>query len=118
MVRVGVDLEQYQPEEKFIILTTDVDLRCQNSNCIGIANDIHTLKNLLSNDYQLLLFDGNFVKNIFKIRDMSQEILKVCQNFNLGELAEKINTLLENLIYGIGEFNSLYIHHYDLINSL
>jgi len=63
-------------------------------------------------------FDGNFVKNIFKIRDMSQEILKVCQNFNLGELAEKINTLLENLIYGIGEFNSLYIHHYDLINSL
>jgi hypothetical protein len=44
--------------------------------------------------------------------------LKVCQNFNLGELAEKINTLLENLIYGIGEFNSLYIHHYDLINSL
>ena len=60
-------------------------------------------------------FDGNFVKNIYKIRDICQEILKVCQNFNLGELQEKINTLLENLIYGIGEFNSLYIHHYDLI---
>ncbi len=63
-------------------------------------------------------FDGNFVKNIYKIRDICQEILKVCQNFNLGELQEKINTLLENLIYGIGEFNSLYIHHYDMINSL
>jgi len=60
-------------------------------------------------------FDGNFVKNIYKIRDICQEILKVCQNFNLGELQEKINTLLENLIYGIGEFNSLYIHHYDMI---
>jgi len=60
-------------------------------------------------------FDGNFVKNLYKIRDICQEILKVCQNFNLGELQEKINTLLENLIYGIGEFNSLYIHHYQMI---
>jgi len=63
-------------------------------------------------------FDGNFVKNIFKIRDICQEILKVCTNFNLGELAEKVNTLLENLIYGIGEFNSLYIHHYEMIKGL
>ena len=62
-------------------------------------------------------FDGNFVKNIYKIRDICQEILKVCQNFNLGELQEKINTLLENLIYGIGEFNSLYIHHYEMISG-
>ena len=60
-------------------------------------------------------FDGNFVKNIYKIRDICQEILKVCLSFNLGELQEKINSLLENLIYGIGEFNSLYIHHYDMI---
>jgi hypothetical protein len=63
-------------------------------------------------------FDGNFLKNIYKIRDMCQELMKVCQNFNLGELQEKINVLLENLIYGIGEFNSLYIHHYQLIKSL
>jgi superfamily II RNA helicase len=63
-------------------------------------------------------FDGNFVKNIYKIRDICQELLKVCQNFNLGELQEKINVLLENLIYGIGEFNSLYIHHYQLIKNL
>ena len=62
-------------------------------------------------------FDGNFVKSIYKIRDICQEILKVCQNFNLGELQEKINNLLENLIYGIGEFNSLYIHHYELISG-
>ena len=63
-------------------------------------------------------FDGNFVKAIYKIRDMCQELLKVCDNFNLGELQEKINVLLENLIYGIGEFNSLYIHHYQMIKSL
>jgi hypothetical protein len=63
-------------------------------------------------------FDGNFLKSIYKIRDMCQELLKVCENFNLGELQEKINVLLENLIYGIGEFNSLYIHHYQLIKNL
>lgn len=63
-------------------------------------------------------FDGNFVKSIFKIRDICNEVLKVCINFNLGELQEKINVLLENLIYGIGCFNSLYIHHYELIEKL
>jgi len=63
-------------------------------------------------------FDGNFVKNLYKIRDICQEILKVCEIFNLGELEERINVLMENLIYGVGEFNSLYIHHYDLISSL
>lgn len=63
-------------------------------------------------------FDGNFVKSIFKIRDICNEVLKVCANFNLGELQEKINILLENLIYGIGCFNSLYIHHYELIEKL
>ena len=63
-------------------------------------------------------FDGNFLKSIYKIRDMCQELLKVCDNFNLGELQEKINVLLENLIYGIGEFNSLYIHHYQMIKNL
>lgn len=63
-------------------------------------------------------FDGNFVKNIYKIRDICQEVLKVCEIFNMGELEEKINILMENLIYGIGEFNSLYIHHYDMISSL
>ncbi|NDF16564.1 MAG: hypothetical protein EB079_01150 [Verrucomicrobia bacterium] len=50
-------------KERFIILTKDQNLKCQNTNCIGIANDMHTLKNLLSNDYELLLFDGSFVKD-------------------------------------------------------
>ncbi len=59
-------------------------------------------------------FDGNFVKSIFKIRDICNEVLKVCVNFNLGELQEKINVLLENLSC----FNSLYIHHYELIEKL
>jgi DNA polymerase elongation subunit (family B) len=49
-------------DKKFIILSSE-DIICKNDNCIGIANDIHTLKNLITQDYELLLFDGNFVKD-------------------------------------------------------
>jgi len=50
-------------DEKFIILSSDKDLRCQNPNCVGIANDINSLEKLIIEDYSLLLFDGNFVKD-------------------------------------------------------
>ena len=49
-------------DKKFIILSKE-ELKCSNENCIGIANDIHTLKNLINENYELLLFDGNFVKD-------------------------------------------------------
>lgn len=49
-------------DKKFIILSSE-DINCSDNNCIGIANDIHTLKNLILQDYELLLFDGNFVKD-------------------------------------------------------
>lgn len=49
-------------DKKFIILSVD-EIKTDNPNCIGIANDIHTLKNLIKEDYSVLLFDGNFVKD-------------------------------------------------------
>lgn len=63
-------------------------------------------------------FDGNFVKNLYKIRDVCQEIVKICEMFNMMDLLEKINVLIENIIYGIGEFDSLYVNHYELVNKL
>ncbi len=48
--------------EKFIILSND-DIQIENENCVGIAKDISSLKNIISNDYQLLLFDGNLIKD-------------------------------------------------------
>ncbi len=49
-------------EQKFIILSSD-EIKTQNNNCVGIANDINTLKNIINEDYDVLLFDGNFVKD-------------------------------------------------------
>jgi len=63
-------------------------------------------------------YDGNFVKNIYKIRDICHELNGVCETFQLGGLINKINKLEEMCIKGITEFNSLYIHHYQLVQSL
>jgi len=49
-------------DEKFILLTTD-ELIVRNNNCVGIAKDLNELENLLKEDYNLLLFDGNFIKD-------------------------------------------------------
>jgi hypothetical protein len=49
-------------DEKFIILSVD-EIKTDNPNCIGIANDINSLEKLIIEDYSLLLFDGNFVKD-------------------------------------------------------
>lgn len=49
-------------DKKFIILSSQ-DVICNNSNCVGVANNIHTLKNLITQDYELLIFDGSFVKD-------------------------------------------------------
>ena len=63
-------------------------------------------------------YDGNFVKNIFKIRDICMEIIKIGEIFQLGYLVEKGNNILKLIIKDIAEFNSLYIHHYDLVDKL
>ena len=62
-------------------------------------------------------YDGNFVKNIYKIRDICHELSNICETFQMGGLIEKINKLEEMCIKGITEFNSLYIHHYQLVKS-
>ncbi len=49
-------------DKKFIILSVD-EIKTDNPNCIGIANDLHTLKTLITKDYDVILFDGNFVKD-------------------------------------------------------
>ena len=48
--------------DRFIILTND-ETETDNPNCIGIANNIKDLKELLNNNYDLLLIDGNYVKD-------------------------------------------------------
>jgi DNA polymerase elongation subunit (family B) len=48
--------------EKFIILTND-ETKTDNPNCLGIANNLTELEELIKEDYKLLLFDGNYVKD-------------------------------------------------------
>jgi hypothetical protein len=48
--------------EKFIILTSN-EMSTSNSNCVGIANNVSELEELIKNDYDLLLVDGHFVKD-------------------------------------------------------
>ena len=49
-------------DEKFIILTND-EIKTTNKNCIGIANNLSELEKLIKNKYELLLIDGNYVKD-------------------------------------------------------
>ena len=63
-------------------------------------------------------YDGNFIKKIFKLRDICMEIVKIGEIFQLGYLVEKSNKILELIIKNIAEFNSLYIHHYELVEKL
>ena len=48
--------------EKFIILTND-ETRTNNPNCIGVANNLSEFEDLIKNNYDLLLIDGNYVKD-------------------------------------------------------
>jgi DNA polymerase elongation subunit (family B) len=49
-------------DEKFIILTND-ETKTNNPNCLGIASNLDDLSELIKNDYKVLLFDGNFIKD-------------------------------------------------------
>jgi len=48
--------------ENFIILTND-ETKTSNKNCLGIANNISQLEELIKKDYELILVDGNYVKD-------------------------------------------------------
>lgn len=49
-------------DKKFIILSKELS-KVNNSNCIGIANSIKELKDILQKEHQVILADGNFVKD-------------------------------------------------------
>jgi DNA polymerase elongation subunit (family B) len=49
-------------DKKFIILTND-NTTTTNPNCIGVAKKLSELEELIKNDYDLLLIDGNYVKD-------------------------------------------------------
>jgi hypothetical protein len=52
-------------DKKFIILvnTENYSVTTNNPNCLGIANNLDELEELIKLDYELLLFDGEFIKN-------------------------------------------------------
>jgi DNA polymerase elongation subunit (family B) len=56
-------------KKKFIILSKEFP-KHKNPNCVGMVNNVKELKELLVNDYDLLIFDGEFIKN----RDMGKMI--------------------------------------------
>ena len=56
-------------DKKFIILSK-TPVSFTNDNCLGKAKDIEELKSLLSTDYEMIIADGNFVKN----RDLNKII--------------------------------------------
>jgi DNA polymerase elongation subunit (family B) len=64
--------------KKFIILSKKIP-NFNNENCVGRATTINELKELLNRDYELIIADGNFVKDrelnkIIKERGISSEI--------------------------------------------
>ncbi len=60
-------------------------------------------------------YDGNFIRNIYKIRDICFELVSICEMFQMGGLLSKVNDLSDMIIKGITKFNSLYVQHYNLI---
>ena len=49
-------------DSKFIILTND-ETKTSNPNCVGIVHKLSELEELIKSDYDLILIDGNYVKD-------------------------------------------------------
>ncbi len=81
--------------DKFIILTND-KTKTSNKNCLGVANSLSELGELIKRDYDLLLIDGNYVKD--------RELNKMIKS---GAFASKIRwnwNSEQDLIQGIDNF--------------
>ena len=89
--------------DKFIILTND-KTKTPNKNCLGVANSLSELGELIKRDYDLLLIDGNYVKDrelnkmiksgVFssKIRwnwNSEQDLIQGIDNFRFGGYFKK-----------------------------
>ena len=48
--------------DKFIILTND-ETKTSNPNCLGVANNLSEFGELIKSDYELILIDGNYIKD-------------------------------------------------------
>jgi len=48
--------------EKFIILTND-ETKTSNPNCLGVATNLSEFGELIKSDYELILIDGNYIKD-------------------------------------------------------
>ena len=48
-------------DKKLIILSND--FTTNSKNCVGVAKNINDLEELIKNEYELLIFDGNFIKD-------------------------------------------------------
>lgn len=115
-------LDNVQKEYKFI---EDVYNQYNLESEIVLSKKFIKSINMWMNDTDIIQilkeydnYDGDFIKNIYKIRDICMEIIKIGEIFQIGNLIEKSNKILDCIVKGILEFNSLYIHHYDLVKSL
>ena len=56
-------------------------------------------------------YEGNFIKNIIKIYNICNEIIKVCEIYQNTKLLEKMTTITENgfLLKSIVTFESIYL---------
>ena len=66
----------------------------------------------------LFVCGGNYHKNFASIHHQFLQKLNKITIVNSTNKMSFLDRKLENLIYGIGCFNSLYIHHYELIEKL
>lgn len=55
--------------KKFIVLSSSIE-EISNENCIGVAKNVNEFIELLKEDYEIVIIDGNFVKN----RDLNKII--------------------------------------------
>lgn len=84
--------------DRFIILTND-ETRTSNPNCLGVANNIFQLEELIKKDYGLILVDGNYVKDRSLNKMINNGIFKSEIRFNWNSEQDFIQGL-DHFRYG------------------
>jgi DNA polymerase elongation subunit (family B) len=104
-------------DKKFVIITSRSDVRTKNPNCIGTIDSIDDLETILCEDPDILLIDGNFVKDrelikLFKSDKISQDIkwnwsneLDFIQGYDHFRYAGYFKKCLEDYAGGFGVEN-------------
>ena len=55
------------------------------------------------------IYDGNFVKAIIRINNISENLMEICKNIERYDLCTKLEKYNETLIRDITSINSLYV---------